>query len=83
MRWRLLPARPHNSSDACLPTLPSHAAGGRFYMAMDLLGPNLTEARRTSLGGQAELTAAKASCPCRPAGWLAGWVDGCLSGWKG
>lgn len=30
-------------------------------MTMDLLGANLTTARRTSLGGQAELTAAKAS----------------------
>lgn len=28
-------------------------------MAMDLLGPNLTAVRRTLLGGQAELTAAK------------------------
>ncbi len=28
-------------------------------MCMDLLGPNLTTVRRTLLGGQAELTAAK------------------------
>ena len=34
-------------------------AGGRFFMVMQLLGPNLSAARRTALGGQAELQAAK------------------------
>lgn len=34
-------------------------AGGRFYMVMDLLGSNLTTARRSMQGGAAELTAAK------------------------
>ncbi|KAL4421516.1 hypothetical protein ABPG75_010807 [Micractinium tetrahymenae] len=34
-------------------------AGGRFYMVMDLLGSNLTAARRGTLGGAVELTAAK------------------------
>ena len=42
-----------------LPLLLLAAAGGRFWMCMDLLGSNLTTVRRTLLGGQAELTAAK------------------------
>ncbi|KAL4449542.1 hypothetical protein ABPG77_007186 [Micractinium sp. CCAP 211/92] len=34
-------------------------AGGRFYMVMDLLGPNLSTVRRGALGGALEPTAAK------------------------
>jgi hypothetical protein len=41
-------------------------AGGRFFMVMQLLGPNLSAARRAALGGQAELQAAK----------VGGWADG-------
>ena len=44
-------------------------AGGRFFMVMQLLGPNLSAARRNALGGQAELQAAKV-------GWLVGRAGG-------